>query len=323
MMRRRKLLRAVAGGLCVAAVRTRAQPAGRVPVVGFLAVGGMESLAQFRDAMRDFGHVEGRTYLIVPRSSEGRPETLPGLAAELVRLNVDVLYASGPAAVKAAKSATGIISIVALDLETDPVATGLVRSLGRPGGNITGLFLDQPTLAGKWLELLGQAAPGRKRVGVLWDATTGTAQLAAARSAAQRLGIELQILEIRAEDELDKALRSALVGNVQAIMVLSSPLASTNSKRIAEFATQHRLPGISLFRTFADSGGLLSYGPDLLVFRRFAATYVERILKGAKPADLPIQQPSTFELVINLKTAKALGLTIPQSLLLRADEVIE
>ena len=323
MMRRRKLLRAVAGGLCVAAVRTRAQPAGRVPVVGFLFVGSMETLAQFRDAMRDFGHVEGRTYLIVPRSSEGRPEKLPGLAAELVRLNVDVLYASGPAAVKAAKSATGIISIVAFDLETDPVATGLVRSLGRPGGNITGLFLNQPTLAGKLLELLGQAAPGRKRVGVLWDATTGTAQLAAARSAAQRLGIELQILEIRAEDELDKALRSALVGNVQAIMVLSSPLAGTYSKRFAEFATQHRLPSISLFRTFADRGGLLSYGPDLLAFRRFAATYVERILKGAKPADLPIQQPFKFELVVNLKTAKSLGLTIPQSLLLRADEVIQ
>jgi putative ABC transport system substrate-binding protein len=249
-------------------------------------------------------------------------EALPGLAAELVRRQVDVLYATGPAAVKAAIGATSVIPIVALDLETDPVASGMVRSLASPGGNVTGLFLDQPTLAGKWLELLGDAAPGRKHVGVLWDPTTGTSQVNVARQAAQRLGVELEVHEIRTVDDLDPALH-ALVGKIQAIMLLSSPLVSTYSVRIARFTTQDRLPGISPFRAYAESGGLLSYGPDLPTFRRFAATYVDKILKGSKPADLPIQQPTKFQFVINQKAAKALGLTIPQSLLLRADEVIQ
>ncbi len=236
---------------------------------------------------------------------------------------VDVLYATGPAAVRAAHNATRAIPIVALDLETDPVASGLVRSLGRPGGNVTGLFLDLPSLAGKWLELLGEAAPGRKRVGVLWDSTTGTAQPTAARFAAQRLGVELQILEIRAADGTRPGASWCTRWEKRAIMMLSSPLISGNSKRIAEFTTQNRLPGIAPFRVFAEAGGLLSYGPDLLAFRRISATYVDKILKGAKAAELPIQQPTTFQFVVNQNTAKALGLTIPQSLLLRADVVIQ
>lgn len=322
-MRRRALLSAVAGGFGGLAVGVRAQPANKIPVIGFLTMGGVDSLAQFQHAMRDLGYVEGRSYAIVRRSSEGSTQALPGLADELVRLNVDVLYATGPAAVMAAKNASGTTPIVAFDLETDPVASGLVRSLGHPGGNITGLFLDQPTLAGKWLELIGQAAPGRKRVGVLWDASTGGTQLAAARAAALTLGVALQVLEIRAADELDRALRGALDAKVQALMMLSSPLVNSNARRIADFTLQHRLPAISPFRSFADAGGLLSYGPDLLAFRRFAATYVERILKGARPAELPVQQPSKFQFVVNQRTARALGLPIPQSVLLRADEVIQ
>jgi putative ABC transport system substrate-binding protein len=210
-----------------------------------------------------------------------------------------------------------------LDLESDPVENGWVRSLARPAGNITGLFLDFPDLAGKWLELLLAAAPGRNRVGVLWDSTTGSAQLAAARSAAQRFKIDLQVLEIRHSDDIEGALRRGMGAGSTALVALSSPLVSGSSKSIAEFATQNRLPAISAFREFAESGGVLSYGPNLREFYLRAAFFVDKILRGAKAADLPIEQPTKFELLINLKTAKALGLTIPQSLLLRADEVIQ
>jgi putative ABC transport system substrate-binding protein len=248
---------------------------------------------------------------------------LPRLAAELVQRNVDVIYATGPAALRAAKAATTKIPIVALDLETDPVTTGIVRSLGRPGGNITGLFLDQPILAGKWLELLMEAAPGRRRVGLLWDVTTGDSQLKAAQAAAQRLGAVLHVFEIRTGADLDPALHNALARNVQSIMMLSSPIVSPNSKHLAQFTMKNRLPGISPFRAFAEGGGLLSYGPDLVAFRRFSATYVDKILKGGKPAELPIQQPTNFEFVVNQKTARELGLDIPPSMLVRADEVIQ
>jgi putative ABC transport system substrate-binding protein len=247
---------------------------------------------------------------------------LPGLAAELVRMGVDVLYATGPAAVRAAFHATRTIAIVAFDLETDPVATGLVDSLNRPGGNLTGLFLDLPALAGKWLDLFHEVAPDRKSVHVLWDSTTGTAQLDALRAAAQRLDIRLTVMEIRSDADLDGAFARPLDGRREGLVVLSSPLASGNSRRIAEFTLRSRVPAISAFRAFADAGGLLSYGPNLLAFRRFAAAYVDKILRGARPAELPIQQPNTFEFVVNLKTATALGLVIPHSVLVRADDVL-
>lgn len=299
-----------------------AQRSDRIPVVGFLTLAGADSFAQFRNEMRELGYIEGQNIAFERRSSAGRTEPLPGLAAELVRRKVDVLYATGPAAVRAAHDATRAIPVVAFDLETDPVGAGLVRSLNRPGGNLTGLFLDLPDLAGKWLELLHQAVPERKVVYVLWDSTTGSAQLAATRSAAQRFALDLEILEIRNDTDLDRALSRAADGRAQALVVLSSPLVSSNSKRIADFTLRRRLPGISAFRAFVDDGGLLSYGPNLLTFRRFAATYIDKILRGAKPGDLPIQQPNTFNFVVNLRTARAFGLTIPQSLLLRADEVI-
>jgi putative ABC transport system substrate-binding protein len=323
VIRRRQFLRAVAYGMLAATTDVRAQPGGRIPVVGFLSLSGPDSLAQFRDAMREFGYVEGRTVTIERRSSDGRTDELPRLATELVQRNVDVIYATGPAALRAAKAATTKIPIVALDLETDPVTTGIVRSLGRPGGNITGLFLDQPILAGKWLELLMEAAPGRRRVGLLWDVTTGDSQLKAAQAAAQRLGAVLHVFEIRTGADLDPALHNALARNVQSIMMLSSPIVSPNSKHLAQFTMKNRLPGISPFRAFAEGGGLLSYGPDLVAFRRFSATYVDKILKGGKPAELPIQQPTNFEFVVNQKTARGLGLDIPPSMLVRADEVIQ
>jgi putative ABC transport system substrate-binding protein len=208
-------------------------------------------------------------------------------------------------------------------LETDPVQAGWAQSLARPGGNITGLFLNLSILTGKWLELLRTAVPAIRRVGLLWDSTTGSAQLTAMKAAAQQFEIELQVLEIRNTGELDAALRAAVSGDSKAMAMLSSPIVRNSSKEIADFTVKNRLPAISAFRPFADFGGLMSYGPDLEEFFRRCATYVDKILKGAKPGDLPIEQPRKFELVINMKTAKALGLTIPQSLLLRADEVIQ
>jgi putative ABC transport system substrate-binding protein len=218
------------------------------------------------------------------------------------------------------------VPIEALDLETDPVGSGWVSTLGRPGGNITGLFLDLPGLTGKWLELLREAVPGTQDVGVLWDAGTGPAQLAAIKAAAQRLAIKLQVLKYRSPDDLDSALRAGLSGGAKSLVMLSSPIlfSAGSSRRAAAFATTNRLPAIAPTRRIPESGGLMSYGPNLAgdLYRR-AAPFVDRILKGAKPADLPIERPVKFELVINVKTAKALGLTIPQTLLLRADEVIQ
>lgn len=298
-----------------------AQPARKVPLVGFLTTGGVDSLAQFRDAMRDLGYIEGRDLRIERRSTDGRVEGLAALADELVRLGPDVIYVTGPAAVRAARSATATIPIVVLDLETDPVAAGLVQSLARPGGNVTGLFLDQPLLAGKWLELVSQVLPGRNRIAVLWDKSTGPAQLDAARAAGQRLGFTVRVIEFDNVAALFAGVDAAAAG-VQGLVMLTSPMISNHSRRLAEWAIAHRMPGISPFRAFADAGGLMAYGPDLLAFRRFSATYVDRILKGARAGDLPIQQPARFPLVLNQRAAKALGVTFPPSVLSWADEVI-
>ena len=322
-MERRTFARTLAAMLCVLARAGTAQQGAKIPVVGFLTLAGADSFAQFREAMRDLGYIDGQNIIFERRSSAGRPEPLRALATGLVQLKVDVLYATGPAAVRAAHEATRGIPVVAFDLETDPVDAGLVRSLNRPGGNLTGLFLDLPDLAGKWLDLLHEAAPETKAISILWDSTTGSAQLRAARSAAHRLALDIELLEIRNSSDLDRALTRAKRGRAVGLVVLSSPLVSGNSPRIAEFALRQRLPAISAFRAFADSGGLLLYGPNLVAFRRFAATYIDKILKGAKPADLPIQQPNTSEFIVNLRTATSLGLTIPQALLLRADEVIK
>jgi putative ABC transport system substrate-binding protein len=281
------------------------------------------SLPILTQGLRDLGYVDGKNIAIVVRSASGKPDALPALATELVQRRVDVLFATGPAAIRAARDATAAAPIVALDLESDPVQAGWARSLARPGGNLTGLFLDLPGLTGKWLELLREAVPGIRRVGLVWDSTTGSAQLTAVKAAAQGLAIDLHVLEVRSADDLDVALRAGLSAGPRALVLLSSPLVSTGSGQIAEFVMKNRLPAISPFRRFAEAGGLMSYGPDFDDFRHRAASYVDKILRGAKPGDLPIQQPTKFEMVINLKAAKALGLRIPQSILLRADEVIQ
>ena len=321
-MDRRTFLACAAGGLVVTVERVCAD-AERLPVVGFLALLGVNTQRQMRDTLRELGYTEGRNIVIREKSANGAPERLPELAAELVRINVDVIVATGPQAVRAAKGATQRIPIVAFDLETDPVQSGLVQSLAEPRGNITGFFLDLPDLAGKWLELLQSAAPTSRPVGVLWDSTSGDWQLKAAQSSARRFGLELYTIAVHSSEELGTALQKAVGAGVKAMVMLSSPITSVGSERMAEFTHRNLLPAISPFRAFADRGGLMSYGPDLLDFARRATTYVDKILKGAKPDELPIQQPTKFELVINLRTAKAIGLAIPQPLLLRANEVIQ
>jgi putative ABC transport system substrate-binding protein len=319
----RRTFLATAAGLAATFPNAQAEDRPKVPVVGFLALAGVNTERQMRETLGDLGYVDGHNIVVKDRVAKGVPERLPALAEELVRLHVDLIVATGPQAVRAAKTATRTIPIVAMDLETDPVRSGFAQSLARPGGNMTGFFLDLPDMAGKWLELLETAAPTARPVGILWDTTSGDWQLTAAQTAASRLGLELYTVEIDSTDNLDEALRKAVRAGVKAIVILSSPITSVDSQRLAEFANRNRLPAISPFRAFADRGGLMSYGPDLLDFARRATTYVDKILKGAKPDELPIQQPTKFELVINLRTAKAIGLAIPQRLLLRANEVIQ
>ncbi len=327
-MDRRTFIGGVAGGILVGRAVEAQQPR-KMPVVGVLLATALttgmnaQTIGALRKGLRDLGHLEGQNIVLAIRSAGGKPEALGGLAEELVRLNAAVLCAFGPAAVRAASAASGTIPIVALDLETDPVQSGWAQSLAHPGRNITGLFLNLSTLTGKWLELLKAAIPALHRIALLWDSTTGVGQLTAMKAAAQGVGIDLEVLEIRSTDDVSAALRAALSGGSKAMAMLSSPIVRNSSKQIAEFTAKNRLPAISPFRPFADFGGLMSYGPDLQDFFGRCAIYIDKILKGAKPGDLPIEQPIKFEFVINMKTAKSLGLTIPQSLLLRADEVIQ
>jgi len=319
------------GGLgfgILAVTRSNAQKARTIPAVGVLITTALttgmnaQTIAILRHELRERGHVEGQNIVLEIRSANGNPDALAGLAEELVQLKAAILCAFGPAAVRASAAATRTIPIVALDLESDPVQAGWARSLARPGGNVTGLFLNLLTLTGKWLELLREAIPTIRRVAVLWDSTTGSAQLTAMRSVAQRIGIDLEVVEIRNTDDINTALYAVMRGGSKAMAMLSSPIVRNSSKQIAEFTEKNQLPAISPFRPFADFGGLMSYGPDLDDFFRRCAIYVDKILTGAKPADLPIEQPTKFELVVNAKSAKALGITIPQTLLVRADQVI-
>jgi putative tryptophan/tyrosine transport system substrate-binding protein len=254
--------------------------------------------------------------------ARGKPDTLPGLAQELVALKVDLLVAVAPQSVRAAKQATTTLPIVAVDLESDPVASGFAASLGRPGGNLTGLFLDHPQIAGKWLQLITEVVPGARRIAVLWDVSTGEAQMRAIVAAAKALSVELTLLELRDGGEMQSVLESGLKGRPQALVLLGSPLINQQAQTIAEFCARNRLPSISPFRNFAEGGGLMSYGVNFAITLRQLAPYVAKILKGAKPGDLAIEQPSHFEFIVNHKAAKALGLTLAQAVLVRADEVI-
>jgi putative ABC transport system substrate-binding protein len=270
------------------------------------------------------GYVEGRNISIESRSAEGKDDRLPALAADLVRSKVDVIVATSGAATRAVQQTTRTIPIV-MSLVNDPVGSGLVASLARPGGNVTGLTIMAPDLMAKRLELLKEVVPKVSRVALLQnpDNPASAAQLREAEAAARALGVQPQTLEARNPQEIEGAFAAMIRERAGALLILSDAIFFTQRRQIAELAAKGRVPSIIGTRDYPDAGGLMAYGPNFLDLERRAATFVDRILKGAKPGDLPVEQPTKFDLVINLKTAKALGLTIPQWLLLRADHVIQ
>jgi len=277
----------------------------------------------FKQGLGELGYTEGRNVVVEYRHADGRPERLSQLAADLVRLNVAVLVVRGAAALAAAKDATSHIPTVAVDLESDPVAMGFVRNLAQPGGNITGVFLDLPELSGKQLQLLKEVIRPISRVAILGDPVLNAPQFQATAGAARALAIEPQLVEVRGSRDFDTALEAAGRGRAGAVLLLSSPLVFTGRVKISALALKRRLPAVSMFVEFAEAGGVMAYGPSLREAFWRGGAYAGRILQGAKPGELPVQRPTKFELVINLKTAKTLGLTIPPSLLQRADQVIE
>ncbi len=326
-MRRFALLLGLATVL--APLSTDAQQAGKVPRIGYLSAsspsGGPRLLEAFRKGLRELGWVEGQNIVIDYRYAEGRFDRLPDLAAELVRLKVDIIVAVPTPAAAAAKNATGTIPIVMVSVG-DPVGIGLIASLARPGGNVTGLSysVDQK-IFGKGLELLKETVPKIRHVAILWNPANPAHPLAIreVNVAARSLGLQLQLLEARGPNEFDGAFAAMAKERVGALLVVADSMFILHRTRLADLAARSRLPAMYGVRESAEAGGLMSYGPSSSDLWRRAATYVDKILNGAKPADLPVEQPTKFELVINLKTAKALGLTIPQSMFIRADEVIE
>jgi putative ABC transport system substrate-binding protein len=322
---RREFISALTVSLLAAPAAGEAQPAARVPRIAVLGLTPANAtLAEaFKQGLGDSGYTEGRNVVIEFRDADGRPERLPELAADLVRLEVDVLFARGAGALSAAKQATSRIPTVAVDLESDPVALGFVRNLAQPGGNIPGVFLDLPELSGKQLQFLKDVIRPLSRVAIFGDPTLNTPQFQATEAAARALAIRPQRLEVRGSREIDTALEAANRGQANAVILLSSPLVLYHRTELAVLAVKRRLPSVSMFVEFAEAGGLMAYGPSLREAFRRAGGFTSRILQGARPADMPVERPTQFELVINRKTAKALGLTLPSSLVNRADRVIE
>jgi ABC-type uncharacterized transport system substrate-binding protein len=303
-----------------------AQPQGQRPRIGYLRIGGPASVRDeaFFNALRELGYYDGKNIdLEIRGDPERRLEQLPVLAADLVRSKPDVIVALEPPAARVAKKATQSIPIV-VRTTNDPVEEGIVASLAHPGGNITGVYSVAAELTGKRLELLMQTVPRLARVGLLWnpDYAAGRDNLKNAETSAKSLGLRLQLLQARTPDSFEAAFRSAVGHRAQALIALRSPLIVSGRRRLAELAIKSRLPAIYDDREFVEAGGLMSYGTNLADLYRRAVFYVDKILKGAKPADLPVEQPTKFELVINLKAAKQIGLTIPPNVLARADKVI-
>jgi putative ABC transport system substrate-binding protein len=305
-----------------------AQQPAKMPRIGFLSAQSAARMADrtnaFRKAMDDLGYIEGKNIAIEYRWAEGKIERLPDLAAELVRLRVNVIVAGGSPGIRAAKNATSAIPIVFAGLGTDPVEIGFVASLARPGGNITGVGTGGPELYGKRLELLKEAVPGLSRAGYLRNPDNPASRLTGKEihAAAQALGLQIQILEVRKADDLDDAFQAARRAQAGGLIVAQTPPINTELKRVVNLAAKSRLPAIYADTYWADAGGLMSYSTDTTDAYRRVAIYIDKILKGMKPSDLPVEQPMKFELVINLKTAKQIGLTIPPNVLARADRVI-
>ena len=311
---------------------TQAQPPAHVPRIGYLVTGGLDSpetrglLNAFRQGLRERGYVEGQNIVIEYRAADGQLERFPGLAAELVQLKPEVIVAQGTPAALAAKDATTTIPIVT-PVMGDPVGDGLVASLARPGGNITGLTFLGPELVAKRLELLKEALPRASRIAALWHRGayaehTTSAMVQETEAAARTLGVQLQLVEVRGPDEFERAFSTMTSARADALLVFPSAMLFNERRRLVDLAARHRLPAMYQLREFVELGGLMAYGASITDLIRRSATHVDKILKGAKPAELPVEQPTKFELVINLKTAEALGLTIPPSHLFQADEVL-
>ena len=323
---RREFITLLGGAAAAWPLAARGQQAEKKRTIGLLSPASRSPsvVPALFDALAELGWIEGKNVVFERRYAENRLERLPELAAELVRLNVEVIVANGTLGPLAAKRATSTIPIV-MTAAGDPLGSGLVASLARPGGNVTGISLMAPDLGGKRLELLKELLPRLARVAVLWNAANPYAAIVfkETQAAGRTLGIEVQSLEVRGPDDFDSAFEAARKQRSDALITVEDPLTFTYQKRIADFAVADQLPSLHGLRGDVVAGGLMSYGADIADLFRRAAGYVDKILKGAKPADLPVEQPTRFELVINLKTARALGLAIPPTLLARADEVIE
>jgi ABC-type uncharacterized transport system substrate-binding protein len=311
--------------LLITAPFAQAQQPQKVSRIGFLSTAAHSSLSSrleaFRQGLRELGFIEGKNIAIEYRSAEGKPDRLPGLAAELVRLKVDCIVTAGDTPTRAAKQATSTIPIITTSVG-DPVGYGFVASLARPGGNITGLSSYSTDLAGKRLELLKETIPKLSRAAVFSDPSSATTDLKETEAAARLLKVQVIFLEVQNLDDLENAFRSIAKSRVDAIVIGGGGFFNTNQTRLVELAAKHRLPGMYIEQEFVLAGGLMTYATSYADLYRRAATYVDKILKGAKPADLPVEQPIKFEFIINLKAAKQIGLTIPPNVLVRADRVI-
>jgi putative ABC transport system substrate-binding protein len=328
-MNRKKVVGLVLSAMLLAlGFPAEAEQAKKISTIGVLAAPSASFISPrvnaFREGLHDLGYVEGKNIAIEYRYAEGKLDQLPALAAELVRLKVDVIVAVGTPAIKALKTATRTIPIVMATVG-DPIGTGIVESLARPGGNITGLTILSPELSGKRLELLKETFPRVTRVAVLWNPSNQSNSIALkeTQAASQALALQLQSLEVRSLKDFEDAFESATRIGAHAIITLPDALINTHHRRISDFAAKNRLPAMYAGPEFVEAGGLMSYAPSYTDQFRRAAYYVDKILKGAKPAELPVEQPTKFELVINLKAAKQIGLTIPPNVLARADRVIK
>src|SRR5262245_10689332 len=311
--------------LFAASPSAHGQPASKVARLGLLLFSTPATdpnLAAFVAGLRDLGYIEGRTLALEYRYAEGRPERLRDLAVQIAALKPDVIVVLGGDMVPFVKDVTRTTPVVMLTSQ-DPVEAGVVASFARPGGNVTGVAFVSSETAGKRLQFLKEAAPSVTRVAVLWNPDHPDSEHRDIAAAARRLGVHIQSLEVRSPEDFDRAFQAARLARAEALMVVSSRLMNLNRPRILEFASTQRIPLVTGWSEWARTGAFLSYGPDLDTLARRAATHVDKILKGAKPADLPVEQPTKFELVINLRTAKVLGLTVNQSLLARADQIIE
>jgi putative ABC transport system substrate-binding protein len=327
-MRRREFITLVSGAVAWPLAARAQEATSTIRRVGFLLPGVARTtvvrgqLEAFRQGLKEYGWVEGQNIIVEYSFAEGREDALPAIAAELARLRLDVIVAESTVAIQAAKTVTQTVPIV-MATSADPVGTGLVANLNRPGGNITGLSLQTAELSGKRLQLLTEIIPGLARVAVLSNPLNPSIAVEQTKAAAQALGIETHVVEVQAPDKFESAFAAVTAAHAGALMVLPDPLLYGQHPRIVTFTAASHLPALFPEREVAEAGGLIAYGPSIPASFQRAAAYVDKILRGAKPADLPVEQPTTFELVVNLQTARAIGVTIPTSILLRADEVIE